>query len=131
MVSGLGIESLDAPAGAIATGVDASGWLGELLDDALHSTVEPVATPARVGFAAQLLAGAVPPELEAVFDDAGVSPLPQKWSDMRASFSCPDWENPCKHLAATLYVFADRLDADVRSVPVIDLLGPAYDVADD
>jgi len=50
--TGLGIESLDAPAGAIVTGVDASGWLAELLDDALHSTVEPVATPA--GFEGQL-----------------------------------------------------------------------------
>jgi len=50
--TGLGIESLDAPAGAIVTGVDASGWLGELLDDAVHSTVEPVATPE--GFEGQL-----------------------------------------------------------------------------
>ena len=26
--------------------------------------------------------------------------------------SCPDWENPCKHIAAVLYVFADQLDSD-------------------
>lgn len=67
---------------------------------------------ARVGFAARMLAGEVPPELETVFDDAGVALLTTRWSDLRASCSCPDWENPCKHLAATLYVFADRLDAD-------------------
>lgn len=81
------------------------------LSDAQWDEIES-AMRSRVGFAARLLSGEVPPELEAVFDDAGVALLPVKWSDMRASCSCPDWENPCKHLAATLYLFADRLDAD-------------------
>lgn len=81
------------------------------LSDVQWGEVE-VAMRARVGFAARLLAGEVPPELEAVFDDAGVALLPTRWGDMQASCSCPDWENPCKHLAATLYVFADRLDSD-------------------
>jgi hypothetical protein len=63
-------------------------------------------------FAARLLAGEVPPELEAVFDEAGVPLLPRRWDDLRASCSCPDWEVPCKHIAALLYVLADRLDAD-------------------
>lgn len=67
---------------------------------------------ARVAFLAQLLTGALPPELEAVFDDAGVRLLPQRWDDVGATCSCPDWENPCKHIAAVLYVFADRLDDD-------------------
>lgn len=43
--TGLGIDALDAPDGAMVVGVDASGWLGTLLDDALHSTVDPVPTP--------------------------------------------------------------------------------------
>lgn len=63
-------------------------------------------------FSARLLAGEVPPELEAVFDRAGVSLLPRRWTDLRASCSCPDWEVPCKHVAAVLYVLADRLDDD-------------------
>ncbi len=67
---------------------------------------------ARSAFAARLLAGEVPPELEAVFDAAGVPLLPSRWADLRATCSCPDWENPCKHVAAALYVFADRLDDD-------------------
>ncbi len=61
---------------------------------------------------AQLIAGEVPPELEAVFESAGVTLLPHRWSDLRAACSCPDGENPCKHIAAVLYVFADRLDDD-------------------
>jgi SWIM zinc finger len=67
---------------------------------------------ARAAFVAQLLAGHVPPELEAVFEDAGVPLLPARWRDIRARCSCPDPENPCKHVAAVLYVFADRLDDD-------------------
>jgi len=67
---------------------------------------------ARVVFAARLLAGEVPPELEEVFDDVGVALLPRAWSDVRAVCSCPDPENPCKHIAAVLYVFADQLDDD-------------------
>ncbi len=70
------------------------------------------AITAKLTFAAQLLAGQVPPELEEVFDDAGVALLPARWSDVSAACSCPDWENPCKHIAAVLYVFADRLDDD-------------------
>jgi hypothetical protein len=61
---------------------------------------------------ARLLAGEVPRELETVFDEAGVPLLPHRWDDLRASCSCPDWEVPCKHIAALLYVLADRLDAD-------------------
>jgi hypothetical protein len=43
--AGLGIDALEAPGDAVVVGVDASGWLGTLLDDALHSTVDPVPTP--------------------------------------------------------------------------------------
>jgi len=70
------------------------------------------AMAAKVGFVARLLAGEMPPDLEAVFDSAGVALFPRSWSDVRADCSCPDWENPCKHIAAVLYVFADQLDAD-------------------
>lgn len=67
---------------------------------------------ARVGFVARLLAGEVPPELEDAFAEGGVALFPARWSDLSASCSCPDGANPCKHIAAVLYLFADRLDAD-------------------
>jgi uncharacterized Zn finger protein len=66
----------------------------------------------KVGFVAALLGGEVPHELEEVFGAAGVALFPSRWSDLRASCSCPDHGNPCKHIAAVLYVFADQLDAD-------------------
>lgn len=67
---------------------------------------------ARAGYAAAMLAGEIPTDLEAVFADAGASLFPSAWRDLRATCSCPDWGDPCKHQAAVLYVFADRLDDD-------------------
>ncbi len=66
----------------------------------------------QVGFAARLLAGEVPTELEGACRDAGIDLFPATWKSLQATCSCPDWENPCKHLAAVLYVFADQLDSD-------------------
>jgi uncharacterized Zn finger protein len=70
------------------------------------------AMQAKVGFVARLLDGQVPIELEEVFAAAGVPLFPAAWVDIRARCTCPDWENPCKHIAAVLYVLADRLDRD-------------------
>lgn len=67
---------------------------------------------AKVGFVARLLAGEVPPDLEEVFGASGVALFPRTWKELRTRCSCPDWENPCKHIAAVLYVFADQLDTD-------------------
>lgn len=67
---------------------------------------------AKVGFVARLLAGEVPPDLEDVFDASGLALFPRTWRELRARCSCPDWENPCKHIAAVLYLFADQLDTD-------------------
>jgi uncharacterized Zn finger protein len=63
-------------------------------------------------FRAKLLAGEMPREIEQVFVDCG-TPLFPRWArDMEMSCSCPDWEVPCKHLAAVCYVLAEAFDAD-------------------
>lgn len=67
---------------------------------------------ARTGLVAALLAGEVPEDLVDVFDAVKAPLLPAHWRDLRASCTCPDSANPCKHLAAVLYVFADQLDDD-------------------
>ncbi|MGE3326299.1 MAG: SWIM zinc finger family protein [Acidimicrobiia bacterium] len=66
----------------------------------------------KIGFVARLLNGEVPEELDSVCAEAGIELFPSRWSDITASCNCPDWESPCKHLAAVLYVFADQLDTD-------------------
>jgi uncharacterized Zn finger protein len=74
-------------------------------------TIE-VALQSRLGYAAHLLAGEVPSDLEDVFASVGTKLFPARWTDMKATCSCPDWGDPCKHQAAALYVFADQLDRD-------------------
>lgn len=61
---------------------------------------------------ARLLAGEMPGDLEDVFRAAGAPLFPQQAKDLALSCSCPDWEVPCKHLAATFYLLAESFDDD-------------------
>lgn len=63
-------------------------------------------------YTAQLLAGEMPAGIEAAFDAAGVSIFPARGSDLLTDCSCPDWANPCKHIAATHYILGERFDED-------------------
>ena len=63
-------------------------------------------------FAAQLLNGEMPPDIEQVFDAIQVSLFPATRDDLRTNCSCPDWINPCKHIAAVYYLMGERFDAD-------------------
>jgi uncharacterized Zn finger protein len=70
------------------------------------------ALAARALFRARLLAGEMPAEIEEVFADCGTPLFPQTTSDLDMTCSCPDWEVPCKHLAAVCYVLAEAFDDD-------------------
>ena len=61
---------------------------------------------------ARLLAGEMPHDLEEVFAAAGAPLFPQRSGELTLSCSCPDWEVPCKHLAATFYLLAESFDGD-------------------
>ncbi|MBM3700726.1 MAG: hypothetical protein FJW68_07460 [Actinobacteria bacterium] len=63
-------------------------------------------------FAAQLLGNEMPQEIESVFKKAGLSLFPQEKKDLETSCSCPDWSNPCKHIAAVFYLMAEAFDKD-------------------
>jgi len=63
-------------------------------------------------FAAKLLAGEMPREIENVFRDAGLSLFPARHSDLTTECSCPDWSNPCKHIAAVYYLLGEEFDRD-------------------
>jgi uncharacterized Zn finger protein len=63
-------------------------------------------------FSARLLAGDMPAQIEEVFAKAGSPLFPTGWQDLALSCSCPDWQVPCKHLAATFYLLAEAFDAD-------------------
>ncbi|WP_367131638.1 SWIM zinc finger family protein [Saccharothrix sp. HUAS TT1] len=63
-------------------------------------------------FAAKLLAGEMPPEVEDVFADLGLTLFPGTMRELSMDCTCPDWEVPCKHLAATCYLLAESFDTD-------------------
>lgn len=63
-------------------------------------------------FTAQLLAGEMPQDIEEAFAQAGVSLFPDKAADLETDCSCPDWANPCKHVAAAHYILGEQFDED-------------------
>lgn len=66
----------------------------------------------RAIFTAQLLAGEMPNEIEEAFTAAGVSLLPAASAELETDCSCPDWANPCKHVAAVHYILGEQFDED-------------------
>ncbi len=66
----------------------------------------------RASFAANLLAGEMPTDIEDAFAEAGLSLFPDKKSDLKTDCSCPDWANPCKHIAAVYYLLGEEFDRD-------------------
>ncbi|MFQ4140823.1 SWIM zinc finger family protein [Chlorogloeopsis sp. ULAP02] len=63
-------------------------------------------------FAAKLLAGEMPQNIEEVFTNNGLSLFPFTLADVHSRCSCPDKANPCKHIAAVYYQLGDRFSED-------------------
>lgn len=63
-------------------------------------------------YAARLLAGEVSPDFEDVLEAAGIPLFPERVNDLKTDCSCPDWSNPCKHIAAVYYLLAEEFDRD-------------------
>jgi hypothetical protein len=63
-------------------------------------------------FVASLLAGEMPKGLDELFRESGASLYPRVPKELQMHCTCPDWANPCKHLAAVCYVVAEVLDRD-------------------
>ncbi len=63
-------------------------------------------------FAARLLNGEMPNDIEDAFKAAGFSLFPEKLKDLETGCSCPDWSNPCKHIAAVYYLLGEEFDRD-------------------
>jgi uncharacterized Zn finger protein len=61
---------------------------------------------------AKLLAGEMPLEIEGAFETCNLSLFPGSRRALMTRCSCPDWENPCKHLAAAFYILAEMFDDD-------------------
>lgn len=66
----------------------------------------------RAVFAAKLLAGEMPQNIEEVFTTNGLSLFPFTLGDVHSKCSCPDKANPCKHIGAVYYQLGDRFSED-------------------
>ncbi|MDG6104354.1 SWIM zinc finger family protein [Dactylosporangium aurantiacum] len=83
----------------------------QVFDDDVWQRVETALAAEALG-AAKLLAGELPPHVEDVFAAADAPLFPARVRDLLMRCSCPDAAVPCKHLAATFYLLAERFDAD-------------------
>jgi uncharacterized Zn finger protein len=63
-------------------------------------------------FAAKLLAGEMPQDIEYVFTSSGLSLFPFTLADIRSNCTCPDKANPCKHIGAIYYQLGDLFSED-------------------
>ena len=63
-------------------------------------------------YLAKLLAGEMPRDIEKVFTEAKLSLFPTALRDLETDCSCPDYSNPCKHIAAVYYLLGEEFDRD-------------------
>jgi len=52
----------------------------------------------------------LPSELESMLIKENIFLLPQRWQEMARDCSCPDWGDPCKHMAAVYFLLASEID---------------------
>jgi uncharacterized Zn finger protein len=66
----------------------------------------------RADLITKLLMNEMPDTIEEAFSGLGLHLLPHSERDFVTSCSCPDWANPCKHIAGVYYLLASALDND-------------------
>jgi len=96
--------------GASSRPYDIEIQLTPIAGDDWDKVIEAMASKAI--FAAKLLSGEMPTDIEDAFAEAGVSLFPKTIKDLDTYCSCPDWANPCKHIAAVYYLLAEQFDDD-------------------
>jgi len=74
------------------------------------------ALAASAWYSAKLLAGEMPEDIEDVFARLGLALFPASAAELSMYCSCPDWEVPCKHIAAVFYLLAEAFDDDPFSI---------------
>ncbi|MGJ5673535.1 MAG: SWIM zinc finger family protein [Nostochopsis sp.] len=64
----------------------------------------------KASIVSRLLLNEVPENIEDSFAELGLNLLPHSRKDFTTSCSCPDYANPCKHIAGVYYLVASQLD---------------------
>ncbi|MEM9219085.1 MAG: SWIM zinc finger family protein [Cyanobacteria bacterium P01_F01_bin.150] len=66
----------------------------------------------KASLISRLLLNEIPDNIEDSFNLLDVNLLPRSGKDFKTSCSCPDYSNPCKHIAGVHYLIAAELDND-------------------
>ncbi|MBD2394626.1 SWIM zinc finger family protein [Cyanobacterium aponinum FACHB-4101] len=67
----------------------------------------------QASFVSKLLMNEMPDNIEEVFyKKLKLHLLPYDRDDFETNCSCPDWSNPCKHIAGVYYLIASEIDQD-------------------
>jgi uncharacterized Zn finger protein len=67
---------------------------------------------AKASYVSKLLMNEMPDNIEDVFAALSLHLLPHSRHDFQTDCSCPDWANPCKHIAGVYYLLAAEFDRD-------------------
>ena len=112
------VLSIDIESGSVKASVQGSRSTpyGISIAVATLTAVQWKKVAAEIGLrpllAARLLAGEMPEDIGAIFESAGTSLFPKRSKDLVTDCSCPDWSNPCKHVAAVYYLLGEEFDRD-------------------
>jgi uncharacterized Zn finger protein len=66
----------------------------------------------RASWVTKLLMNEMPDDIDEALTSLNINLLPHRRSDFKTSCSCPDYSNPCKHIAGVHYLIASQLDQD-------------------
>lgn len=66
----------------------------------------------KASIVSRLLLNEVPENIEDTFAELGLNLLPHSSKDFKTDCSCPDYANPCKHIAGVYYLVASQLDSN-------------------
>ncbi|MBE9183084.1 SWIM zinc finger family protein [Oculatella sp. LEGE 06141] len=66
----------------------------------------------KASLISRLLLNEIPNNIEDAFNTLDLNLLPHSKKDFDSHCSCPDWGNPCKHIAGVYYLVAKELDRD-------------------
>jgi uncharacterized Zn finger protein len=112
------VISMDVTAGQVTASVQGSRAkpykvfiVTQVLSTDEWDAAEAVMSKSAV-FMAKLLAGDMPEEIEEAFAGSSGPLLPESADFFDSACSCPDWENPCKHIAAVYFLLAEAFDRD-------------------
>jgi uncharacterized Zn finger protein len=120
------VKSFDIKDGVVAAQVRGSvnAYFGVTKEPLYVTTIEftPISEPqwnaaiafiaSKSGFLSKLMMNEIPENIEEPFTTLGIHLLPQTRKELNTHCSCPDYSNPCKHIAGVYYLLGAALDRD-------------------